>query len=240
MAEKVAVMRLQKDLKRLILDPVPYVTAAPKPNNLLEWYFVVRGPESTPYDGGFYLGRLNFPADYPFKPPSIMLLTPSGRFAPNQRLCLSNSDFHPESWNPAWNVGTILCGLVSFMTGNQTTVGSIKSTDMEKRVFARGSIRWNLDNSTFRQLFPTFVPELQKMHEADVATPAVPELPLKTEKLEENKAAVDPEAKPVDVTGSRNQVGRNFLTGKWLQILAVASLAAFAVAVRLFTNSLST
>ena len=31
------------------------------------------------------------------------------------RLCLSISDYHPESWNPAWTVETILLGLVSFM-----------------------------------------------------------------------------------------------------------------------------
>lgn len=33
--------------------------------------------------------------EYPFKPPAIMMLTPSGRFATGTRLCLSMSDFHP-------------------------------------------------------------------------------------------------------------------------------------------------
>ncbi len=42
-------------------------------------YYVVRGPESTPYEGGFYLGRLVFPREFPFKPPSIYMLTPNGR-----------------------------------------------------------------------------------------------------------------------------------------------------------------
>lgn len=31
------------------------------------------------------------------------------------RLCLSISDFHPDTWNPAWSVSTILTGLLSFM-----------------------------------------------------------------------------------------------------------------------------
>ena len=51
--------------------------------------------------GGVYHGKLLFPAAYPFKPPSILMLTPNGRFAVNQRLCLSMSDYHPESWNRA-------------------------------------------------------------------------------------------------------------------------------------------
>ncbi|OWA52974.1 Ubiquitin-conjugating enzyme E2 J2 [Hypsibius exemplaris] len=244
MAEKVACMRLQKDFKRLMMDPVPYVTAAPKPNNFLEWFFLVRGPEDTPYEGGFYMGRLIFPADYPFKPPSIMMVTPSGRFSPNTRLCLSNSDFHPESWNPAWNVGTILCGLVSFMTGNQSTVGSIKTTDVEKKVLARASVAWNLGNQTFRSLFPTFLPELEKLHkdavmasEEEVKTAAADVKPVLPTAATE-KTDVGPVAPEEEATAAPRR--RRYLSRKYLRILLVAGFAACAVAIRAFMHSVST
>ncbi|VDO97447.1 unnamed protein product [Soboliphyme baturini] len=84
-------------------------------SNILEWHYVIEGPPNTPYDGGFYYGKLVFPSEYPFKPPSIYILTPNGRFHTNTRLCLSISDFHPDTWNPGWSVGTILTGLLSFM-----------------------------------------------------------------------------------------------------------------------------
>lgn len=71
----------------------------------------VPGAKGSPYEGGYYHGKLKFPPEYPLKPPSIMMITPSGRFKPNTRLCLSMSDFHPESWNPMWSVSTILMGL---------------------------------------------------------------------------------------------------------------------------------
>ena len=45
-----------------------------------------------------YHGKVVFPNDYPFKPPSIFMLTPNGRFETGRRLCLSMSDFHPELW----------------------------------------------------------------------------------------------------------------------------------------------
>lgn len=45
------------------------------------------------------------------------MITPSGRFQVDTRLCLSISDFHPDTWNPSWTVSTILMGLVSFMNG---------------------------------------------------------------------------------------------------------------------------
>lgn len=66
--------------------------------------------------------------EYPFKPPAIMMLTPSGRFEPNRRLCLSMSDFHPETWNPMWSVASILTGLLSFMLEDTITTGSLQST----------------------------------------------------------------------------------------------------------------
>lgn len=77
--------------------------AQPLPSNMLEWHYVIEGPEGSPYVGGFYHGIIKFPQEYPFKPPSIRMLTPSGRFEPNQRICLSMSDFHPETWNCMWS-----------------------------------------------------------------------------------------------------------------------------------------
>ena len=35
-----------------------------------------------------YWGRVTFPPQYPFKPPSIQMVTPTGRFATNTKLCL--------------------------------------------------------------------------------------------------------------------------------------------------------
>ncbi|KAG0425631.1 hypothetical protein HPB47_027213 [Ixodes persulcatus] len=126
-----AAQRLRQDYLRLARDPVPYIIAHPLPSNILEWHYVVRGPENTPYENGIYHGKLMFPAEFPFKPPSILMITPSGRFKCNTRLCLSISDFHPDSWNPAWSVATILTGLLSFMVEKNPTLGSIDTTDRE-------------------------------------------------------------------------------------------------------------
>lgn len=84
-------LRLKQDYLRLKRDPVPYITAEPLPQNILEWHYVVKGPEESPYHGGYYHGTLVFPREFPFKPPSIYMLTPNGRFKTNTRLCLSIS-----------------------------------------------------------------------------------------------------------------------------------------------------
>ncbi|XP_062505509.1 ubiquitin-conjugating enzyme E2 J2-like [Corticium candelabrum] len=153
--------RLRQDYLRLMRDPVPYITATPLPSNILEWHYTVRGPSESSYAGGIYHGKLVFPREFPFKPPSIYMLTPNGRFKCNTRLCLSISDFHPDTWNPAWSVSTILTGLLSFMLETAPTLGSIESSDYQKRMLAHKSGSFNLRNSTFRELFPNIVKEIE-------------------------------------------------------------------------------
>jgi len=152
-----AVSRLRQDFMRLKKDPVPYIVAEPLPSNILEWHYVVTGPEDSPYDGGLYHGKLVFPVEFPFKPPSIYMITPNGRFKTDTRLCLSISDYHPDTWNPAWSVATILTGLLSFMLEKNPTLGSIETSEYDKRQFAIKSHEFNLKDKIYCDLFPDLV-----------------------------------------------------------------------------------
>lgn len=88
------------------------------------------------------------------------MMTPNGRFKTQKRLCLSISDFHPDTWNPAWSVSTILVGLLSFMLEETFTTGSMQSSLREKRIWAMDSALYNLKNDTFREIFPSLSREL--------------------------------------------------------------------------------
>ncbi|KAL1881473.1 hypothetical protein VTK73DRAFT_3535 [Phialemonium thermophilum] len=143
MATRAAHKRLTREYKTISENPPPYITAHPSESNILEWHYVITGPEDTPYHGGQYWGTLMFPPNYPFAPPAIRMHTPSGRFQPSSRLCLSISDFHPRSFNPAWEVSTILIGLLSFMTSEEMTTGSVSATEAERKYHAARSRWWN-------------------------------------------------------------------------------------------------
>jgi ubiquitin-conjugating enzyme E2 J2 len=123
--------RLRVEHVNLQKEPVPYAIASPRESNILEWRFIIKGTEGTDYDGGFYHGKLTFPPQYPMSPPSVMFMTPSGRFETNKRVCLSISDFHPETWSPLWTVGTILTGIVSFMNSDEMTTGGLAGSSSE-------------------------------------------------------------------------------------------------------------
>ncbi|KAF8883331.1 ubiquitin-conjugating enzyme/RWD-like protein [Gymnopilus junonius] len=170
MASKAAQKRLSKEYVAMQKEPPPFVWAAPDEKNILTWNYLIRGPPDSPFAGGEYHGVLLFPSEYPFKPPGIKMLTPSGRFQPDRKICFSMSDFHPGSWNPAWSVATILTGLLSFMLSEEMTTGSVTSSDSHKRAFAARSHSWNITQQRFKDAFPEY------------CTPALRDLPNMGEK----------------------------------------------------------
>ncbi|EOA13911.1 hypothetical protein CARUB_v10027028mg [Capsella rubella] len=172
MAEKACIKRLQKEYRALCKEPVSHVVARPSPNDILEWHYVLEGSEGTPFAGGFYYGKIKFPPEYPYKPPGITMTTPNGRFVTQKKICLSMSDFHPESWNPMWSVSSILTGLLSFMMDNSPTTGSVNTSVAEKQQLAKSSLAFNCKNATFRKLFPDYVEKYsqQQVAEEEAAT----------------------------------------------------------------------
>ncbi|KAH8116251.1 UBC-like protein [Phellopilus nigrolimitatus] len=162
MASKAAYKRLTKEYVVMQREPPPFVWAAPDEKNILHWNFIIRGPPDSPYANGEYYGVVVFPAEYPFKPPGIKMLTPSGRFQPDKKICFSMSDFHPGSWNPAWSVATILTGLLSFMLSDEMTTGSVTASNADKRAYAAKSHLWNIQNKKFRDAFPDHIDPIMK------------------------------------------------------------------------------
>ena len=104
----------------------------------------MEGPPDTPYAGGAYVGRIKFPPDFPFRPPALYMVTPSGRFETGKSLCVSMSEYHPESWSPGWGVAAILKGFLSFMCDDEVTTGSVAAPEAERKALASSSLAWNL------------------------------------------------------------------------------------------------
>lgn len=70
------VRRLMKEAVEL-REPTEMYHAQPLEDNLFEWHFTIRGTLGSDFEGGIYHGRIIFPADYPMKPPNLILLTVS-------------------------------------------------------------------------------------------------------------------------------------------------------------------
>ena len=136
---------MTKEYKKIATrETLDNYVAVPELNNVFEWHFIIFGLEGCDYAGGFYHGRISFPPQYPFKPPSVKMMTPSGRFQVNKKICTSFTDYHPELWNPMWGVNTIVLGLITFMQSDEVTAGGMSESSAKRRDHAQNSLSYNL------------------------------------------------------------------------------------------------
>lgn len=119
--------------------------AAPLEDDIFEWHCTLRGPIGTEFEGGLYHFRILLPAEYPFRPPSLMMLTPNGRFELNTKICISFTNYHEEEWQPAWGVRTAILGLQGIfpLRGQAANgVGSVEYPISERKRLAQLSREW--------------------------------------------------------------------------------------------------
>jgi ubiquitin-conjugating enzyme E2 D/E len=73
------------------------------------------GPGDCPYQGGVFFLNIQFPADYPFKPPKVTFTTKIYHCNVNSSggICL---DILKEQWSPALTISKVLLSICSLLT----------------------------------------------------------------------------------------------------------------------------
>jgi ubiquitin-conjugating enzyme E2 G1 len=122
-----AMKRLQSEYKQYIKDTSPCYSLNPSESNFLKWNIILFGPNDTIFEGGIFNCILEFPKDYPNKPPVFKFT--DNMFHPNifpdGRVCMSilhegvdvfGYEHISERWNPSHSVNSILLSLLSILT----------------------------------------------------------------------------------------------------------------------------
>jgi len=226
-----ATKRIQRELKEISESPSRQWTAGPVADDLFEWQFVVRGPPGTDFEGGIYTGRITLPVNYPLAPPSIMLLTPNGRWEVGKKICLSNTNYHPDLWQPAWGLRTIIEALRShFPLPGDGAIGALDWPSDLRRRLAKESLDFVCKASLKknRDLLPELSAEEMREGTIDTTAPLVPVVvPLDEDaKLAEqsNDATSAPSALPPD-TFPQGLRQRRCAEGDGNQVAAPAAVA---------------
>ncbi len=171
---------LKKELQSILKKNDPSFNVTPSVGGPLNWHFIINlGPsKSALYGQAQYHGVLFFPIEYPFKPPTIKMITPSGIFAPNTDLKqLMGISKENGDWKTPLNVIQLLQMFLDFMlidaeiesteplfVGN--IAGYISSTKMEKFSHASDTLAFNISNPIFKKVFPEeWVKLKERMHQ---------------------------------------------------------------------------
>ncbi|OMJ72051.1 hypothetical protein SteCoe_29608 [Stentor coeruleus] len=111
-----ALKRIQKELADLQRDPPANCSAGPTDeSDLYNWTASIMGPEDSPFQGGVFFLNVQFPTDYPFKPPKVSFTTRiyHPNINSNGSICL---DILKDQWSPALTISKVLLSISSLLT----------------------------------------------------------------------------------------------------------------------------
>lgn len=135
-----AARRLMGERARIQGDDL---TARPRPDDLFMWDATLVGPADTPWSGRPLDLEIAFPADYPFKPPSVRFV---GTIAhPNVyrdgSVCVDLLGAH---WAPACDVRSVLLTLRLLLTEpNPNSPANVSAADAYRQHGMAGLARLN-------------------------------------------------------------------------------------------------
>lgn len=110
-----ALKRLEKELRGLNDDPIAQISAGPVDSeDLYNWMATITGPEGTPYQGGVFFLKIQFPANYPFTAPKVSFTTRiyHPNISSNGAICV---DILKEMWSPALTISKVLLSICTLL-----------------------------------------------------------------------------------------------------------------------------
>jgi ubiquitin-protein ligase len=162
---KITLKRINGDFMKFNVENPEHFDVFPNQDNILEIYFLLLGRKDTPYEGGYYVGKIVHSPEYPRKAPDYYIFTPNGRFEINKKICLTNSAYHQADWAPAaWNLITLLEGFSSVFHSDikEDKIGISHITDTpvsELKKLASESVKFNKEK--LEKIYSNF-PKIKK------------------------------------------------------------------------------
>jgi ubiquitin-conjugating enzyme E2 D/E len=111
------VNRIMKEIHEMKTSPPENCSAGPdNDSNIMLWKATIIGPPASPFENGIFMLTIEFPIDYPFKPPNIKFNTPVYHPNINKRTGAICLDILKTEWSPALTISKVLLSICSLLT----------------------------------------------------------------------------------------------------------------------------
>lgn len=118
----VAIKRINMEFNKVNTEGKEHgwTASLPDPDNLFVWHVIITGPPDSVYQGFKYKISVNFPDQFPFKPPTMTFITPiyhanvmlGDEVGKNGTICWNTLK---EDWSPALQMTKVLLTLQQLM-----------------------------------------------------------------------------------------------------------------------------
>ena len=106
--------RILNELNEMKENAPHNCSAGPLNNDIYKWQATILGPSGSPYEGGVFYIRIDFPKNYPFKPPEMTFITRiyHCNISSTGSICL---DILKDKWSPALTISKVLLSICSLL-----------------------------------------------------------------------------------------------------------------------------
>ena len=118
-----AIKRIKKELEKInknddLLEEYGIDGIGPiDDSDWFSWEAGIKGPKGSPYESGTFNLNINFPRDYPFKPPKINFITKifHVNIHSDGKICCESFHLIYDSWSPAIDILQILIEIINLL-----------------------------------------------------------------------------------------------------------------------------
>lgn len=140
--------RLSNQFREATKEPHPMLKFAMDESDITTWYVLIHNIEGLDkeYMGGEYIVKFMIPSGYPTKPPRFRVLTPNGVYGADEKVCVSQGEYHENQYVQTLKIPGFASALAGGLINHKDLghgINIVTTTTEDRRRLALSSKEYN-------------------------------------------------------------------------------------------------